>query len=437
LVHFDLPWSLMIFQQRNGRVDRYGQKKPPRIVYLFTNTSVASVEQIKGDLRILEILQKKDEQANKNLGDPMSFLRVFDPDKEAAKVAEEMAAGTNPQDFEQKLDQAAAPDQQADGGDWLMNLFSGGDQQTGNATDPVAKAVSFFQSDYDFALTALKTLSRLQPLAQYQADDKARAIHVTAPFGLQERLKTNLPLEVRDPDSSYTLCADRHLVMAAIEAARQAGADEATWPAMHYLWPQHPIIEWLSERVLAAFGRHAAPVIRCARLSTGPAFVMKGLVPNRKGQPLLAEWRVATHGKDGWMLEPFPDFVARAGLKAGALPNPGTVPAIEELKLKAQLPNAVAAMRKYMVTQQKLFATSMSERLAETLDALARLQARQLKQLEQRLVQSKQAKQLNHDKRERRANEIRKVFDEYRQWVEDSMSTEPQPFIQVLAAVVS
>jgi len=71
----------MVFQQRNGRVDRYGQRHQPRITYLFTETGV---ERIKGDMRILEILQTKDEQCNKNLGDPVSFLHAFDPEKEAA-----------------------------------------------------------------------------------------------------------------------------------------------------------------------------------------------------------------------------------------------------------------------------------------------------------------------------------------------------------------
>jgi SNF2 family DNA or RNA helicase len=35
LIHFDLPWSLMVFQQRNGRVDRYCQAQEPQILYLL------------------------------------------------------------------------------------------------------------------------------------------------------------------------------------------------------------------------------------------------------------------------------------------------------------------------------------------------------------------------------------------------------------------
>jgi hypothetical protein len=161
---------------------------------------------------------------------------------------------------------------------------------------------------------------------------------------------------------------------------------------------------------------------------------MKGLVPNRKGQPLLIEWRVAVRGKDTWTLEPFPEFSARAGLKAGALSNPGTVSGVE--KLKALLPDAVAAMRNHMAAKQKEFAASMTERLSKTLDDLARLQGGQIEQLELRLAQSKQGEHLSCGRRARRTSQIRKVFDEYRQWVEDSMSTEPQPFIQVLAALV-
>lgn len=35
LIHFDIPWSLMVFQQRNGRIDRYGQQKRPDIRYML------------------------------------------------------------------------------------------------------------------------------------------------------------------------------------------------------------------------------------------------------------------------------------------------------------------------------------------------------------------------------------------------------------------
>lgn len=36
---------------------------------------------------------------------------------------------------------------------------------------------------------------------------------------------------------------------------------------------------------------------------------------------------------------------------------------------------------------------------------------------------------------ERRSQQIGRVFDDYREWVRDTLTTEPQPWIQVLAAV--
>lgn len=449
LVHFDLPWSLMVFQQRNGRVDRYGQDHQPRLIYLFTETSV---ERIKGDLRILEILQTKDDQANKNLGDPSSFLHVFDPEKEAAKVADLMAAGTTPEQFEATIDASQASSEKPKNGpsdddvSWLLNLFA----QTATAgdgapapkpsTEFIREGLSLFgnaelSGDYAFAKTALQQLSLPTPIAQFTADDVSQTINLTAPRDLQERLRVTLPMEVRDGNHQYALCAHKARIVQAIEQARQVKEGDKSWPSLHYLWPQHPIMDWLSDRVLTAFGRHRAPVIQCPQLVDGEqAFMLMGLIPNRKGQPLLIEWQVAVCGGGAWTLQPFPDFVARIKLTANSLANRNQ--GIDTTSLQTNLPAAVAAMQRHMVTLQKSFSAQMTQRLSGTLADLERLQGKQIEQLELRLAANQQAEQFKKTRREQRTQHIRKVFDEYRQWVLDTMTTEPQPFIQVLAAAV-
>jgi superfamily II DNA or RNA helicase len=445
LVHFDLPWSLMVFQQRNGRVDRYGQDKQPLIVYLHTETNV---ERIKGDLRILEILQTKDEQANKNLGDPASFLHVFDPEKEAAKVADIMAAGTSPQQFEATIDAAQASSERSessdDDGDWLLKLFSpvepegAGNTKSKPSTDSICAGLTLFgdaeiSSDYAFTKTALEELSRPTPIASFTLDKPSQTITLTAPRDLQERLRVTLPIEVRDSNHQYVLCANKISVANAIEQARQVKAGDDSWPLLQYLWPQHPVMDWLSDRVLSAFGRHCAPVIQCPQLADDEyAFMLMGLIPNRKGQPLLIEWQVALHKENAWTLQSFPDFVARTQLKAGTLANRGQ--GIDAGSLQSHLPGAVAAMRQHMVSLQESFSADMTTRLSGTLANLERLQSNQMEQLELRLSANQQAEQFKKTRREQRTQHIRRVFDEYRQWVEDTMTTEPQPFIQVLAA---
>ena len=435
LIHFDLPWSLMVFQQRNGRVDRYGQAQEPQILYLFTATDV---DKIRGDLRILEILQQKDEQANLNLGDPASFLNVYDPDKEVQKVSEFMADGVTPAQVSAMLD-AQQANMQANEGDWLLQLFGGGAAAPApmqplapQSSDYIEAWPGLFKDEYDFARAALTQLAPARDWLQWSTNDAAQGLAITAPPDLQERLQ-QLPREVRRSDNRYELCADPARVKQAIEQARQARAEDDTWPQLHYLWPQHPVVDWLVDRVITLFGRHRAPVIQSHHLHPGEqAFVMLGLVPNRKGQPLLVDWQVACrHPGQPFMLEPYDAFVQRAGLQAGQLPNPGLSAPLQEVQ--AALPEAVARMRQHMVQRQAAFAAQMQQRLQGTLADLERLQTAQVQQLELRLAN--QLEQVRRSQFERRSRVIRRVFDEYRQWVEDTLSTEPEPYLQVLAAV--
>lgn len=433
LVHFDMPWSLMVFQQRNGRVDRYGQKHQPQIVYLTTTTNV---EKVKGDLRILEILQTKDEQANLNLGDPAAFLNVYDPDKESEKIADLMASGTAPEIVEAQLDKAAASDDDNEG-DWLLNLFAeepAVEEKAAAQTslDQIREPISLFAHDYQFAKTALNLLNKDQRMAQWAGDDDGKTIRLTAPRDLQERLK-NLPVEVQDKDDSYLLTSDREHLAKAIEQARQAKTEAESWPQLHYLWRQHPIMDWLVDRVLAHFGRHTAPIIESTFLEKGEqAFVMMALIPNRKGQALLVDWQVVRFAPNGQAcLEAFEPFAERAKLKAETLPNSGKT--LEATNLQAKLPKAVALMKQHMVAQQQHFSAQLKDRLAGTLAELEKLQHKQIEQLE--LALEKQLETVKQARREQRSKTIHQVFDDYRQWVEDTMTTEPQPYIRVLAAV--
>lgn len=429
LIHFDLPWSLMVFQQRNGRIDRYGQTRQPLITYLLTDTTV---EKIRGDLRILEVLQQKDERANRDLGDPSAFLNVHDPELEAAEVARRMAEGQAAEQVDAELEHNAT-DTKADGADWLLQFFNGA-KPAPKQDEVVREPFSLFADDYAFAKTALQQLGRDHPVAQASFDDTKRVITLTAPQDLQRRLR-QIPLEARNANDRYTLAAKPAMVADAIERARQSKDSESAWPQIEYLWSQHPVVEWLRDRVLTQMGRHTAPALRLAKLAADErAFVLMGLIPNRKGQPLLVDWQVVVlRGKATPELESFEAFCARVGLAANALPNPAA--AFDTSALQADLPAAVACMRAHMQQRQQAFQTELAQRLQTTLDNLKRLQDKQVEQLELRLQRTGGPQNLVEGKRARRTQEIRHVFDDYTRWVRDSLETEPHPHLQVMAAV--
>ena len=435
LVHFDLPWSLMVFQQRNGRVDRYGQERRPRIVYLVTESAN---ETIRGDTRILEVLAGKDEQAHRNIGDPSAFMRVHDVEAEEEITAAAVAAGEAAERFDARLTPAASE------GDDLLALFLGtgpppGGGRSGGAAGDTDEAgatgeadapapPSLFASDLAYCEAALHRLRAKDRALRFETDAAGGVLTLDAPDDLRRRFDT-FPREVLPRDGRLTLTADRRRMREAIADSRR---DEAAWPAVHWLWRLNPVVGWLNDRMTAAFGRHEAPVLAgVPGLAADEAvFVLSGLVPNRRGHPLLYEWVAVTYrGERRGALLPFDELLARTGLGRRAVANRGRqadLPALRRL-----LPDAVALARERVVERRRGFEDRVNDKLNRELAALEALKARQIRRLEERLERSDQSQAFKRAREERARRGIDAIFDEYLTWVEDTMTTEPQPWMRV------
>ena len=455
LIHFDMPWSLMVFQQRNGRVDRYGQKRRPQIVYLVAESTN---ERIRGDTRILEILEAKDEQAYRNIGDPATFMNVHDVSAEEEITAKAIAEGEEADHFDSRLQP------KSNEGEDLLALFLGTATVAGTTSDEAAgepgsrpdaaespertvrrpaeqptervqpdPPLSLFDDDLAYCEQALHHLRRRNPALRFEADADSGSLTLDAPDDLLHRFDP-FPREVIPQDGRFRLTTNRERIGEAIVESRR---DEHAWPKLHYLWRLSPVVGWLNDRMLAAFGRHQAPVMAGApQLADDEAvFVLSGVVPNRKSHPLVHEW-VAVTFRDGRPagVETFQALLDRTGLKERAAPNRNLQPDLEALQ--KLLPGAVQRAKEWLDGQRQAFEDRMDEQLNRELAALEELKARRIEQLALKLERSQRTEAFKAHQRSTGEREIKQIFDDYLEWVEDTMTLERQPYIKVVCVMV-
>ena len=427
LIHFDMPWSLMVFQQRNGRVDRYGQERTPHIVYLVTESAN---ETIRGDTRILEVLAEKDEQAHRNIGDPSAFMRVYDIEAEEDITRDAIAAGERADRFDALLSPSASD------GDDLLALFLGTrspeDEPPSEAPEPPPAPTSLFESDLAYCEAALHRLREKDRTLRFESDVTGTVLTLDAPEDLSRRFGY-LPREVTPENGRFALTADRNRMRDAIADSRR---EETAWPSIHYLWRLNPVVGWLNDRMLAAFGRHEAPVLAGvpSLAADETVFVLSGLVPNRRSHPLLYEWiAVAYRGARFEAVVPFDGVLARTGLGRDGVANRNLQADTDALQ--RLLADAVARARGWVVERRRAFESRVNEKLNDELEALERLRNRQIRQLELQLERSDQAEAFKRARQERGQRDIDTIFDEYLQWVQDTMTTEPQPYIKVVCVM--
>ncbi len=426
LVHFDIPWSLMVFQQRNGRVDRYGQKATPLIAYLLNQTTHPK---IKGDLRILEILTEKDEQAAKNIGDPSIFMGLYDEDKETQRVAEALEGRESAEDFVASL---KAPE---DGLDWLDALMGGAGQPTPEPARTVSP-LSLFESDYDYAregLGYLHTQDRLAHGARLHPEQSA--IELQPDDDLARFLKQQLTNEMRPADKVYLMSASPQIVQTAIETARNT--DE--WPTTQYLWPLHPMMQWLDFKMLSLLGRQKAPVIRVQRgVAPEEALILiSALIPNRRGQPVLNDWfavRVASNGSVTGTLS-FQELIGATGLGREDIPN--AEKPHDSARLQALLAPALEFAQRRMAEQHRMFSAESRRRASAELETLAKLKRLHYEQLELTFGSGDaHFAKMRERQRETKASDIDKLFTEYQTWVRQTLELESRAHLAVAAVLV-
>ncbi len=434
LIHFDMPWSLMIFQQRNGRIDRYGQEQTPQIHFLITESENPV---IRGDTRILEILEQKSEQAYDNIGDPSVFMGVYDIRDEEKITEAAIASGVKAEDFDNQL----TP--KKDEGENLLELFLGTGETTGEQSDvepepqetaQTIDTLSLFPSHYDYCVAALNTLNAAKQQVQFSHDMNQRRITLTATDDLQHRFSF-FPREITPDKWQFVLTDDIETIKDEISRSRQ---DENAWPKIQYLWPLHPLLEWLDDRMLASVGRHQAPVIIMPEgLESGEVvFIISGLVPNRKSHPLIYEWLGVRFSNGSFkQIEPFTETLQRTGLGSRAIPNTGKEVDIQVLQ--ALLPKAVEKARNCVVEKRDIFEADINKKLNRQLEELEALRNAQYRQLELNLGSSKLADTVKESRKAQRTQEIDRIFDQYIEWVEDTMTTEQHPYMQVVSVLVS
>jgi ERCC4-related helicase len=273
LVHYDLPWSLIRIEQRNGRIDRYGQVHNPRFAALILTSST---ENAKDDTTVAEKLLSREQTAHRQLGTAEGVTRQFTVKKEEDRLVKDLLAGKT---VEQSVDAAAGTDA---GLDFLADLLGGvGDHP--DATAPKrAQLPRLFGSTEEFARAALE--SAAPGLDVY---DDGELLAFTPPDDLVQRLSV-LPasyLRTHKVAERLRVTFDRRLAQRKLDEARQS---KTLWPDIGYLSDLHPVIDWLTDKVLLRVPRQQAPVL-LAKV-TEPVFLLEGVYSNTLGQPTVVEW---------------------------------------------------------------------------------------------------------------------------------------------------
>lgn len=424
LIHFDIPWSLMVFQQRNGRIDRYGQQKRPDIRYLLIESNN---KQIKGDMRIIEILIQKEEQALKNIGDPALLLGKFNVEEEETVIAEAIESCSDADTFAQSLDADA---QEFNPFEALMAAASETEE---TAIEQLSETVSdeTLFTDKEYLEQAVQYLNQTDsnPVQELQT---VSGLDIRLTPEMERRLRALIPEEAMPQGETLRLSDDKAFCMEQMRTSMQKNMDEAAWPSSQYLWKLHPIFSWVNDKAGLLFKRAEAPVLGLPGvLYPGEAlYIVSGSVPNLKSTPLIDEWFGLLY-RDGQFIQrlSMEEVVQKAGLRSARIPNTNCITNQSIVAASSLLHDVVTQAKTYLTERYQQYQAEMNPKLDAEVDKLIELQEKHKEYYQTTLFEHERQLQ----EQERRVD---KLFDDFTNWVKETLTIQNNPYIRIVSVLM-